>query len=107
MLLLPRTTDNSTYFAQSLEIRGIESRLYNDQLRLLILPKMPSCCIILLINVKMPTAVGILTFMSRLNVMLRLNERENNWITSRPGHSLSLTSHEETMGPYLPYPITD
>ena len=28
MILLPRTTDNSTYFAQSLEIRGIESRLY-------------------------------------------------------------------------------
>ena len=27
MLWLPRTTDNSTYFAQSLEIRGIESRL--------------------------------------------------------------------------------
>ena len=28
MIWLPRTTDNSTYFAQSLEIRGIESRLY-------------------------------------------------------------------------------
>ena len=28
MVWLPRTTDNSTYFAQSLEIRGIESRLY-------------------------------------------------------------------------------
>ena len=27
MIWLPRTTDNSTYFAQSLEIRGIESRL--------------------------------------------------------------------------------
>ena len=27
MILLPRTTDNSTYFAQSLEIQGIESRL--------------------------------------------------------------------------------
>ena len=50
----------------------------------------------------MPTAVGILTFMSRINVMLRLNERENTWNTSGPGHSLSLTSHEETMGPYLP-----
>ena len=30
MIWLPRTTDNSTYFAQSLEIRGIESRLYVD-----------------------------------------------------------------------------
>ena len=28
MIWLPKTTDNSTYFAQSLEIRGIESRLY-------------------------------------------------------------------------------
>ena len=28
MIWLLRTTDNSTYFAQSLEIRGIESRLY-------------------------------------------------------------------------------
>ena len=27
MIWLPRTTDNSTYFAQFLEIRGIESRL--------------------------------------------------------------------------------
>ena len=30
MIWLPGTTDNSTYFAQSLEIRGIESRLYDD-----------------------------------------------------------------------------
>ena len=29
MIWLPQTTGNSTYFAQSLEIRGIESRLYN------------------------------------------------------------------------------
>ena len=28
MIWLPQTTDNSTHFAQSLEIRGIESRLY-------------------------------------------------------------------------------
>ena len=28
MIWLPRTTDNSTHFAQSLEIRGNESRLY-------------------------------------------------------------------------------
>ena len=28
MIWLPRTTDNSTYFAQSLEIRAIGSRLY-------------------------------------------------------------------------------
>ena len=28
MIWLPQTTGNSTYFDQSLEIRGIESRLY-------------------------------------------------------------------------------
>ena len=28
MIWLRRTTDNSTYFAQSLEIQGIESSLY-------------------------------------------------------------------------------
>ena len=28
MIWLPRNTDNSTHFAQSLEIRGIKSRLY-------------------------------------------------------------------------------
>ena len=31
MIWLPQTTDNSTFFAQSLEIRGIESRLYFAQ----------------------------------------------------------------------------
>ena len=45
--------------------------------------------IFLLINVKMPTIVGILTFMSRKNSMLNLVEHEKNeksFITSRPGH---------------------
>ena len=28
------------------------------------------CCIFMLINVKMPTIVGILTFMSRINIVL-------------------------------------
>ena len=32
MIWLPRTTDNSMYFGQSLEIRGIESRLYLERL---------------------------------------------------------------------------
>ena len=30
MILLPQTTDNLTYFAQSLGIRGIERRLYRE-----------------------------------------------------------------------------
>ena len=38
-----------------------------------------------LINVKVPTVVGILTFMSRKNFMLSLLEHEKSFITSRPG----------------------
>ena len=37
-----------------------------------------------LINVKMPTVVGILTFMSRKKIMLSLVEREKSFITSGP-----------------------
>ena len=39
----------------------------------------------LLINVKMPTIVGILTFMSRKNFMLNLVEHKKSFITSGPG----------------------
>ena len=39
----------------------------------------------LLINVKMPTIVGILTFMSRKNFMLNWVEHEKSFITSGPG----------------------
>ena len=36
MIWLPQTTDISTYFAQSLEIRGIESRLYFQNIFILL-----------------------------------------------------------------------
>ena len=36
----------------------------------------------MLINVKMPTIVGILTFMSRINFMLSLVEYEKSFIAS-------------------------
>ena len=39
---------------------------------------------ILLINVKMPTIVGILTFMSRINIVLSRVEQEKSCITSGP-----------------------
>ena len=39
---------------------------------------------IMLINVKMPTIVGILTFMSRINFVLSQVEHEKSFITSRP-----------------------
>ena len=38
---------------------------------------------IMLINVKMPTIVGILVFMSRINFVLSSVEHENSFITSR------------------------
>ena len=41
----------------------------------------------MLINVKMPTVVGILTFMSRINFVLSLVEHEKSFITSWPSHS--------------------
>ena len=43
---------------------------------------------ILLINVKMPTINGILTFMSRLNFLLSCVEYEKSFITSEPGKKL-------------------
>ena len=41
--------------------------------------KSPKHVIILLINVKMPTVVAILTFMSGINLMLGLVEHENKF----------------------------
>ena len=40
---------------------------------------------ILLINVKMPTIVGILTFMSRINFMLSKVKHEHGFIGLGPG----------------------
>ena len=40
---------------------------------------------IMLINVKMPTFVGILTFMSRINLVLSRVEHRKSFITSEPG----------------------
>ena len=39
----------------------------------------------MLINVKMSTIVGILTFMSRINFVLRWVEHGKSFITSGPG----------------------
>ena len=39
----------------------------------------------MLINVKMPTIVGILTFMSRINFVLSLVEHEKSFTTLGPG----------------------
>ena len=44
----------------------------------------PRMLFFLLINVKMPTTVGILTFMSRKNFMLNSVEHEKGFITLEP-----------------------
>ena len=41
---------------------------------------------IMLVNVKMPTVVGILTFMSMIKVMLSCVEHEKSPLTSGPGY---------------------
>ena len=46
----------------------------------------------MLINVKMPTIVGILTFMSRINFVLSGVEYEKSFITSVPGYRGFMTS---------------
>ena len=46
---------------------------------------------VLLINVKMPTIVGILTFMSRINFMLGWAENEGSFVTSGPSVHVSGT----------------
>ena len=45
----------------------------------------PIVLFFLFLNVKMPTIVGILTFMSTKNFMLNSVEHEKSFITSRPG----------------------
>ena len=50
---------------------------------------------ILLINVKMPTNVGILTFMSRIYFMLSWVEHEKSFIT--PGSDVSVRKYGWTI----------
>ena len=47
---------------------------------------------IMLMNVKMPTIVGILTLMSRINFMLSGIEYENSFITSAPDYLITLVN---------------
>ena len=48
--------------------------------------------LIMLINVKTPTNVGILTFMSRINFVLSSVEHEKSFITSDHGYFVQLYS---------------
>ena len=51
---------------------------------------------IMLINVKMPTIVGILTFMSRINFVLSWVEHEKSFITSGPALNKNPTQKRYT-----------
>ena len=53
----------------------------------------PRMLFFLFINVKMPTIVGILTFMSWKNFMLNSVEHEKSFITSGPDNSESFSCH--------------
>ena len=44
----------------------------------------------MIINVKMPTIVGILTFMSKITIMQSRVEHENSFITWGPGALVSI-----------------
>ena len=49
---------------------------------------LPNVVFIMLINVKMPTIVGILTFMSRMNFMVCTVEYGKSFITSGPDRNI-------------------
>ena len=55
-------------------------------------------CYFLLINVKMPTSVGILTFMGRKNFMLSRVEHEILFITLGPGDNESFVQWNHVNG---------
>ena len=52
------------------------------------------------INVEMPMIVGILTFMSMVNVILSLTEHEKCFITSGPGDELTGPIFEQKASEY-------
>ena len=51
--------------------------------------------IFLLINLQMPAIIGILTFMSRKNIMLNWVEHEKSFITSGP--DLEISTRRDTV----------
>ena len=49
---------------------GIKTKFAGEQMKMFLALSLSDVVFIMLINVKMPTIVGILTFMSRINFML-------------------------------------
>ena len=64
-------------FQMLISIKYQEIQLFQAQIS--------SECLFLLINVKMPTSVGILTIVSRKKFMLSCVEHGKSFITSGPG----------------------
>ena len=63
-------------------------KLKHRQIKKFLALSLSDIVFIMLINVKMPTIVGILTFMSRINFVLSRVEYENSFITLGPGSNL-------------------
>ena len=60
-------------------------KLKYRQIKMFLALSLSDVVFIMLINVKMPTIVGILTFMSRINFVLSWVEYEKSFISSGPG----------------------
>ena len=75
-----RPKDYKTFFMLNSTEHEISSALGNyifRKTKIFLTLKLLDVVFILLINVKMPTIVGILTFMSRINFMLKSFEHEH------------------------------
>ena len=62
----------------------IKTKILYQQMKKFLALNLSDVVFIMLINVKMPTIVGILTFMSKINFMLSCFEHGQSFITSGP-----------------------
>ena len=67
------------------KISTAHKKLKHRQMKKFLALSLPDVVFIMLINVKMPTIVGILAFMSRINFILSWVEHGKCFITSGPG----------------------
>ena len=66
------------------KISTVHEKLKYRQIKKFLALSLSDVLFIMLINVKMPTIVGILTFISMINFVLSLVEHEKSFITSGP-----------------------
>ena len=74
------------------EISTAHKKLKYQQTKKFIALSLAYVVFIMLINVKMPTIVGILTLMSRIHFVLSGFEHEKSFITSGPGSKICYAS---------------